>query len=70
MVGRAVEGLSPQQRAVFLLRFREEMLPAAIAEQLDLPARQVRSQLHRAVQRIREAVAAEMHEPGKRRTEY
>jgi len=69
MVERAVEGLSIQQRAIFLLRFHEEMLPAAIAEQLDLPARQVRSQLHRAVRRIREAVAAEMDEPGKRRTE-
>jgi RNA polymerase sigma-70 factor, ECF subfamily len=57
MVESAVESLSPQQRAIFLLRFREDMLPAAIAEQLEIPSRQVRSQLHRAVQRIRETVA-------------
>ena len=57
LVEEAVAGLSPQQRAIFLLRFREEMWPREIAERLGLPAKQVRSQLHRALARLRDAVA-------------
>ncbi len=53
-VEAAMGCLSDQQRAVFVLRFREEMRPREIAERLGLPAGQVRVQLHRAVARLRE----------------
>lgn len=49
--------LPPQQRAIFALRFREDMGPKEIAERLSIPAQQVRSQLHRAIARIRDAIA-------------
>jgi len=59
LVERAIPYLSPQQRAVFLLRFQEGMGPKEIAERLGIPSRQVRGQLHRAVAKIRKAVSAE-----------
>lgn len=58
LVEGAIRYLSPQQRAIFVLRFREEMGPKEIAERLGLPATQVRSQLHRAMARIRELVGS------------
>ena len=51
---RAMVELSPQQRAILTLQFAEGLGPAEIARQLELPASQVRSQLHRAIQRIRQ----------------
>jgi RNA polymerase sigma-70 factor (ECF subfamily) len=60
MVERAMACASPQQRAIFALRFMEGLGPKEIAERLELPAAQVRSQLHRAIARIREAVAKEI----------
>ena len=59
LVEEAMASLSPQQRAIFGLRFREELMPKEIAERLDIPSHQVRSQLHRAVTRIREKVAGQ-----------
>ena len=59
LVEGAMRGLSPQQRAIFALRLAEGMGPKEIAERLGIPARQVRSQLARAMARIREAVAEE-----------
>jgi len=56
VVERAVRDLAPQQRAVFVLRFREGMMPKEIGERLGIPGRQVRSQLHRALAKIREMV--------------
>jgi RNA polymerase sigma-70 factor (ECF subfamily) len=56
LVEGAIQHLSPQQRVIFVLRFREEMGPKEIAERLSLPATQVRSQLHRAIAKIREMV--------------
>ena len=50
----AVDRLSPQQRAVFLLRFSEEMSLAEIAEIMGLRAGSVKAQLSRATGRIRE----------------
>ena len=60
LVQEAMGGLSPQQRAIFALRFSEEMGPKEIAQRLDLPASQVRSQLHRAIAKIRRALAEEI----------
>lgn len=55
-VEAAMGELSPQQRAIFALRFKEDMDSAEIAERLDLPPGQVRVQLCRAVARLRELV--------------
>jgi RNA polymerase sigma-70 factor (ECF subfamily) len=59
LVETAMADLSPQQRAVFALRLREDMGPKEIAERLGLPASQVRAQLHRAMARIRQALVAQ-----------
>jgi len=56
-VETAMRQLAPQQRAIFALRFVEDMRPKEIAERLGLPPRQVRSQLHNAIDRIRQIVA-------------
>ncbi|MBE7558580.1 sigma-70 family RNA polymerase sigma factor [bacterium] len=52
-IQRAMVHLSPQQRAIMALRLFSELGPKEIGEQLGLPARQVRSQIHRAVERLR-----------------
>ena len=59
LVEESLGELSPQQRAVFILRFREDMTPREIAESLGLPPRQVRSQLHRAIARLRDMLREE-----------
>jgi len=56
MVASAMEGLSPQQRAIVVLQLREGLSPSEIAEQTGIPASQVRTQLFRAVQRLKELV--------------
>lgn len=53
LIEGAMAQLSPQQRAIFALRFREDMKPKEIAERLGLPVQQVRSQLCRAVAELR-----------------
>ena len=58
-VTAAMAGLSPQQRAIFALRFMEDLGPKEIGERLGLPPSQVRSQLTKAVARIREIVTRE-----------
>jgi len=55
-VEAAMGELSPQQRAIFALRFKEDMDSAEIAERLDIPPGQARVQLCRAVARLRELV--------------
>jgi len=52
-VWRAAEQLSSQQRAVFLLRFVEEMELTEIAEVLGLRVGSVKSHLFRALQAVR-----------------
>ena len=52
-IEHALVHLSPQQRAIMTLRLLSELGPKEIAEQMGLPARQVRSQIHRAVERLR-----------------
>jgi RNA polymerase sigma-70 factor (ECF subfamily) len=59
LVEKAMAGLSPQQRAIFTLRWREEMTPAEIAERLGIPAGQVRSQICHAIAKIRIALPPE-----------
>jgi RNA polymerase sigma-70 factor (ECF subfamily) len=52
-VEAAMTSLSPQQRAIVTLRLTESLKPAEIAERLGLPAVQVRSQMCRAIERLR-----------------
>jgi len=56
-VETAMSVLSPQQRAIFALRFREDMGPKEIAENLGLKAGQVRTQLFRSIEKIRAELA-------------
>jgi RNA polymerase sigma-70 factor (ECF subfamily) len=53
-IWRAVDELSEQQRAVFLMRFVEGMELSEIAEALGLRAGSVKSHLFRALQSVRE----------------
>lgn len=55
-VMRVVETLSPQQRAVFTLRFVEEMSIDEIAEATELKAGTVKAHLSRAVAAVRKMV--------------
>ena len=57
LVDQAMVALSPQQRAILTLRLKEGMRPAEIAERLGIAGKQVRSQLHRAVKKIREVLS-------------
>jgi len=50
----AAAKLSEQQRAIVLLRLKEDLGAKEIAEQLELSPEQVRIQLHRAIHKIRE----------------
>lgn len=52
-VQNAMRELSPQQRAIFILRFEEDLKPIEIAERLELPPGQVRAQLCRAMKTLR-----------------
>ncbi len=53
-VWSALSSLSPQQRAIFFLRYEEEMSLAQIASVLDLKVGSVKSQLARATGKLRE----------------
>lgn len=50
---KAIELLSPQQRAIMLLRLNEGLGPSACAERLGIPAKQVRAQYYRAIVKLR-----------------
>ena len=54
MLERLEAGLPPQQREVFRLRFYAEMGLEEIAEALDVHVGTVKTQLHRAVHRLRQ----------------
>jgi RNA polymerase sigma-70 factor (ECF subfamily) len=56
-VGRAVERLSPQQRAVVFLTYWEDLTPHAIAALLDVSDGTVRKQLARARNHLRKVLA-------------
>jgi RNA polymerase sigma-70 factor, ECF subfamily len=56
VLDRAVEALSPEQRAVFVLRVNEDLSYREIAEALDLSIGTVMSRLSRARERLRLAL--------------
>jgi RNA polymerase sigma-70 factor (ECF subfamily) len=49
----AIERLSPERKALILLRFQEEMAIGQMAEILNLPEGTVKSRLHRTVMELR-----------------
>ena len=55
-VSRSLEGLSPNQRAVFVMRFLDEMELAEIALAMSMPVNTVKTHLHRAVRAVRQKV--------------
>lgn len=59
MVEDAVRTLTPQQRAVFLMRFKLDLSTMEIAKNLYIPPGQVRSQLSQAVSRLRDKFSNE-----------
>ncbi len=56
-IDRLVEAMSPEYRAVFLLRDLEGLEYQEIAEALELPVGTVRSRLHRARAHVRAGIA-------------
>jgi RNA polymerase sigma-70 factor (ECF subfamily) len=56
----AMRHLSPQQRAILYLRLSEDLRPKEIARRLQLPDRQVRSQTHRAIARLRDLLKGDL----------
>ena len=56
-LGRVLAGLPEHQREVLLLRFVEDMSLLEIAAALEIPTGTVKSRLHNALQRLREAPA-------------
>lgn len=55
-VVQSLEALSSNQRAVFLMRFSEEMELADIAQAMNMPVNTVKTHLHRAVRAVRQKV--------------
>lgn len=53
IIEEAMHSLSAQQRAIFTLRFNEDMNNSEIAKQLNLSETHVRVQMHRAIQTLR-----------------
>ncbi len=66
-VVHAMERLSPQQRGIFALILFEGMRPKEIAEQMDIPAKQVSWQIHRGLEKIRQILADMETEPNANR---
>jgi len=53
LLSKALETLSHNQRAIFLMKFSEEMSVGEISEGLNMPTSTVRTHLHRALKAVR-----------------
>jgi RNA polymerase sigma-70 factor (ECF subfamily) len=60
-VRRLVLRLSPEARAVLLLRFQEELVPSEIATVLAMPLNTVKSHLRRSLEWLRAQLAGDSH---------
>lgn len=56
IVEHAMQCLSPQQRTVLILRFKQDMSPLEISEHLGISSNQVRSQICQALVRVRKMI--------------
>jgi RNA polymerase sigma-70 factor (sigma-E family) len=66
---QAVQALPVRQRAVLVLRFREDLPEAEVARLLGLPLGTVKSLGHRALARLRERLGESSLDPARSRTE-
>ena len=66
---QAVQALPARQRAVLVLRFREDLTEAEVARLLGLPLGTVKSLGHRALARLRERLGSPSLDPAQSRTE-
>ena len=66
---QAVQALPARQRAVLVLRFREDLPEAEVARLLGLPLGTVKSLGHRALARLRERLGSPSLDPARSRTE-
>ena len=55
-VAKALEGLSLNQRTIFLMRFQEGMEIQEISLAIDMSVNTVKTHLHRAVSAVREKI--------------
>jgi len=67
MVNEELGRLSAVERTVLVLYHQEERSYQQIAEALHMPLGTVRTHLHRARKRLREAIAARQAQPGARK---
>jgi len=63
-VGRALLGLTPEQRIVVVLRYWRDLSIEEIADRLDVPSGTVRSRLHYALRSIRTDIDRTPSRPG------
>jgi RNA polymerase sigma-70 factor (ECF subfamily) len=63
-IARALEKVSPQEKAVFLLRHYEDLMLKEIAETLHLSVGSVKSYLFRAVRKLQKELGAQSLPPG------
>jgi RNA polymerase sigma-70 factor (sigma-E family) len=66
---QAVQALPARQRAVLVLRFREDLPEAEVARLLGLPLGTVKSLGHRAMARLRQRLGSPGLDPARSRTE-
>jgi len=59
LVAEAMKGIQPQQRTILALNLTEGLKPKEISKQLGIPARQVSTQLSRAISKIREVLSVQ-----------
>jgi RNA polymerase sigma-70 factor, ECF subfamily len=59
-VAAVLQQLSLKQRAVFLMRFQEEMDVAEIAVAISMPVNTVKTHLHRAIRAVRESLGRQV----------
>ena len=65
VLGQAVQGLPPRQRAVLVLRFHEDLTEAEVARLLGLPLGTVKSLAHRGLARLRDRLGSPDLDPAK-----
>jgi DNA-directed RNA polymerase specialized sigma24 family protein len=65
----AVQALPPRQRAVLVLRYKEDLTEAEVARLLGLPVGTVKSASHRALARLRDRLGSPDLDPAASTTE-
>lgn len=58
-IGRALQSLTPEHRAILVMHFYLDLTPAEIAERINVPGGTARSRLHYALDALRAALEAD-----------